>query len=314
MKAETQGSQTMPGSGDNTIVSFAVCDENGNDVTAYFSGITTEKGVLTVTANDTPVTVVYDSFEFTYAELQTYGDDAWPDSWGSITGLPEGIKGYLGAKVNGDYISIFTKPLDVGTYELSDGYSFAFQPNDYTSFDVTGWFTNITVVPGKITISPAPVTVKTGSAQKPYDGTPLTNAEAAITGLRNGETAEVTATGSQTEVGESDNTCAVEWGSAKQENYAITEELGTLTVTGSGEAITITAGSASFVYDGKAHSVSEFTVSGELPSGMSVEAAVSGSKKNAGSVETEISSYKILKGEEDVRYSTENRSQTGKPR
>ena len=299
MKAETQGSQTMLGSGDNTIVSFAVCDENGKDVTAYFSGITTEKGVLTVTANDTAVTVVYDSFEFTYAELQTYGE-AWPDSWGSITGLPEGIKCYIKAKVNGDYISIFTKPLDVGTYELSDGYDFAFEPNDYTSFDVTEWFTNITVVPGKITISPAPVTVMTGSAQKPYDGTPLTNAEAAITGLRNGETAEVTATGSQTEVGESDNTCAVEWGSAKQENYAITEELGKLTVTGSGEAITITAGSASFVYDGKAHSVSEFTVSGELPSGMSVEAAVSGSLKNAGSVETGISSYRILKGEKDV--------------
>ena len=73
-------------------------------------------------------------------------------------------------------------------------------------------------------------TVTTGSASKAYDGKPLTNSEAKITGLVNGETAAVEATGSQTEVGSSANTYAIEWGTAKAQNYTVTEELGTLTV------------------------------------------------------------------------------------
>ncbi|NLD88559.1 MAG: Cna B-type domain-containing protein, partial [Clostridiales bacterium] len=52
-----------------------------------------------------------------------------------------------------------------------------------------------------------------------------------ITGLVNGETATVTATGSQTEVGSSTNTYSIDWGTTDSNNYAITETLGTLTVT-----------------------------------------------------------------------------------
>ena len=88
----------------------------------------------------------------------------------------------------------------------------------------------IAYVPGTLTIEPAAATVATGSATKAYDGEALTNAEASITGLVNGETAAVTATGSQTEVGSSPNTYSIDWGSAKAENYTVTERLGTLTV------------------------------------------------------------------------------------
>ena len=88
----------------------------------------------------------------------------------------------------------------------------------------------ITYVPGKLAIAPAPLTVATGSATKVYDGKALTNSEASITGLVNGETATVEATGSRTEVGSSANTCSIKWGTAKAGNYAVTERLGTLTV------------------------------------------------------------------------------------
>ena len=86
---------------------------------------------------------------------------------------------------------------------------------------------------GTLTIEPVEVTVETGSAEKVYDGTPLTNEAASITGLldADAETVKVTATGSQTEVGSSDNTYSIEWGDVDKNNYKVTEKLGTLTVT-----------------------------------------------------------------------------------
>ena len=82
-----------------------------------------------------------------------------------------------------------------------------------------------------LTVTPARVTVTTGSANKEYDGMPLTNDAASISGLVTGETATVTATGSQTEVGSSNNTYSIDWITAKKGNYTVNEELGTLKVT-----------------------------------------------------------------------------------
>ena len=80
-------------------------------------------------------------------------------------------------------------------------------------------------------ITKAPLTVKTGSASKEYDGSALTKDEASIEGLVNGETATVKANGSQTEVGSSQNGYDITWGTAQASNYEITDELGTLEVT-----------------------------------------------------------------------------------
>ena len=80
---------------------------------------------------------------------------------------------------------------------------------------------NITKVDGSITITPATLTVTTESASKVYDGDPLT-AEGSISGLVEGETVSFITTGTQTEVGTSDNTYILEWtGSAKKSNYTI---------------------------------------------------------------------------------------------
>ena len=57
-------------------------------------------------------------------------------------------------------------------------------------------------------ITPATLTVTTPDKDKVYDGQPLT-AEGTITGFVNDETAKFTTTGSQTEVGSSDNTYAI---------------------------------------------------------------------------------------------------------
>ena len=83
---------------------------------------------------------------------------------------------------------------------------------------------------GKLTVSKATVRIETGSAEKDYDGTALTNEAATITGLVSGETATVTATGTITDADTTDNTYEINWGTAKADNYKITEDIGTLKV------------------------------------------------------------------------------------
>ena len=78
-------------------------------------------------------------------------------------------------------------------------------------------------------ITPAPLKITTNSAEKTYDESALT-AGGKIEGLVKGETATLKTTGSQTEVGSSQNTYEIVWGTAKASNYEITEDIGTLKV------------------------------------------------------------------------------------
>ena len=83
-------------------------------------------------------------------------------------------------------------------------------------------------------ITPATLTVSTPSASKVYDGEALA-AEGSVSGFVTGESAPFATTGSQTLVGSSTNTYAIDWAAegatAKQSNYVVSEELGVLTVT-----------------------------------------------------------------------------------
>ena len=101
-------------------------------------------------------------------------------------------------------------------------------------------------------ITPASLTVTTGSAEKVFDNTPLICSDATISGFVNNETATIKATGIQTEIGSSSNTYKITWGgTAKEANYSITkEELGTLTVKA---PVTATVTGGEFTYDGQAH-------------------------------------------------------------
>ena len=80
-------------------------------------------------------------------------------------------------------------------------------------------------------ITPAPLTVTTGSDSKIYDGSELTNSELSIGGLQGEDRVTAATTGSQTEVGSSENTYRITWGDVDAANYVIDEHLGTLTVT-----------------------------------------------------------------------------------
>ena len=126
------------------------------------------------------------------------------------------------------------------------------------------------VTDGSLTISKRPVTLTSADLTKVYDGTVLTNGDTPVTvggdGFADGEGATYDFTGSQTDVGKSENTFtykAEEGTNTKLTNYAITTEFGTLEVTPVTDKVTvkIKGGKSSVTYNGEEHTVSGYKVS-----------------------------------------------------
>lgn len=117
-------------------------------------------------------------------------------------------------------------------------YTVSYSDGDYTNVtekNLTVTITGIGKYKGTYSVSykitPAPLKVTTGKAEKVYDGKPLTNGTGSVEGLVNKETATVKPNGSQTVVGSTDNTYTIEWGTAQSKNYEVkSEDLGKLTV------------------------------------------------------------------------------------
>ena len=123
-----------------------------------------------------------------------------------------------------------------------------------------------------VRITPRPVTLTSKSATKPYDGTPLTAHEVTVggDGFVDDEGATYAFTGSQTAVGESENTFSYTLNAnTAADNYEIATANGTLTVTkatvgpgggsepGPGDvpAGGVSKFDAAFVYDGAGHTI-----------------------------------------------------------
>lgn len=127
----------------------------------------------------------------------------------------------------------------------------------------------------KIAINKRPVTLTSAGANKVYDGKPLTNDTVTPTplgvgvGFLDGEGVTCNVTGSQTNVGESDNefTYTFNEGTSKSD-YLVTYEFGKLIVTQDNTevVVTITEHSGAFEYDGTEKTVSgyDFSASNEL--------------------------------------------------
>ena len=270
------GSQTEVGDSKNT---YSITWDNA---TATNYNVTENLGTLKVTSTDAKVTLTAASDD------QVYNGQALVNAEVTATGLPEGITAT--ATASGSQTNVGSSKNVV-----NDGYVF----KDAAGNDVTKNFTNVEKVDGTLEVTPAPVTITTGSAEKPYDGTPLTESTATITGLVNNETATVTATGAQTEVGSSKNTYSINWGTTDAKNYEVTEKLGTLEVTRNTAEVVLTAPSDTKVYDGTALTCDgtgekKVTATG-LPEGFTVEATASGSQTNAGKSDNVVNSGWVIK-------------------
>ena len=233
----TTGSQTEVGSSSNT---YSI-EWNGTAKSSNYQ-ISKTVGTLTVTENEIVVTTKHSSY--TYDGL-AHGTEV------TVSDLPKGysLEKAASSATATDVTTAIEATCDTLVIKNAEGK------------DVTNNL-KITKVPGSITITPATLTVTTPSANKVYDGTPLT-ADGTISGFVNNETATFITTGGQTEVGNSKNTYSIKWnGTAKSTNYQISEAVGTLTVTQQSidpedpdnnyNGVTINKPSNK-VYDGKEH-------------------------------------------------------------
>ena len=235
----TTGSQTEVGSSSNT---YSI-EWNGTAKSSNYK-ISETVGTLTVTENENEIVVTTKHSSYTYDGL-AHGTEV------TVSNLPKGysLDKATSSATATDVTTAIEATCDTLVIKNAEGK------------DVTNNL-KITKVSGSITITPATLTVTTPSANKVYDGTPLT-ADGTISGFVNKETATFTTTGSQTEVGNSKNTYSIKWnGTAKSTNYQISEAVGTLTVTQQSidpedpennyNGVTINNPSNS-VYDGKEH-------------------------------------------------------------
>ncbi len=276
---------------------FKVVDVEGTDVTANYALGTQTAGKLTITQASVAITITAASQAWTYdgsahantevtvtsGELLT-GDTLVAEATGSVTNVADTANG--------------NNPIAAG-YKIMHG-----------NEDVTANYA-ITAVAGTLTINPKAVTVTAKSEAFTYDGSAHSNSGYDVDGLVGDDAITATVTGSITFPSESpvaNVVASYEFTTGTPGNYSVTTADGQLTMTKATVAITITAASQAWTYDGSAHENTEVTVtSGELLTGDELVAEATGSVTNvADTAEGNnpiAAGYKIMHGDEDV---TEN--------
>ncbi|MBR2571182.1 MAG: InlB B-repeat-containing protein, partial [Clostridia bacterium] len=160
-----------------------------------------------------------------------YKDAYLDDIWAAIQG-----KLHQGGAGLGYYAIAQT---DAGDYTTNIGLTEADLPQN------DNYSVSLFVRECRLQILPATLSVTTGLAGKDYDGTPLTAPGTATFGnhtesltpgeessvdLLGSDVVTITITGSQTDVGTSDNDYTIDWGSVNPDNYTVKSSYGKLTV------------------------------------------------------------------------------------
>lgn len=276
------GSQTNNGSSKNTFD----YELNANTKAKNYE-ITKEYGDLTVTAVSTQIVITANSGE------KMYDGSALINGGYTFTSgiLVDGD--VLTAVVEGSQLNAGSSANVVKSYRVMRGET-----------DVTANYRFAESVDGKLTVTARKVVMTSADDEKVYDGTPLTNDEITVTGdgFIEGEGVTYDVTGSQLDVGSSDNSFTYELNEGTlAENYIIETEEGKLTVTSPEQHIVITANSAEKTYDGTPLTDDGFTYTDfVLAEGDVLEAVVEGSQTDAGSSVNVIKSYRVMRGDEDV--------------
>jgi len=184
-------------------------------------------------------------------------------------------------------------------------------------FEVSAQFYDPATGTVQVAISPRPVTLASPTKSKPYDGTALTFAAdeiAAAPGGSLGELAPPFPAGesfsysdfaSITDAGRTDATFTWAAGAGTlAADYDVTIRKGTLTVTKNAEEISVTAKSATWVYDGGTHALHEWTAEnlGALVAGDALDVAFDPASAIAepGETTNRIVSVKVMRGGTDV--------------
>ena len=244
------GSQTDVGESKNT---FTYTLNEGTKADNYT--ITKTEGKLEVTpvTDEVVVTITGLNKTVTYdgEEHSVFGYDATPSN--KLYNPKEDMQ------FEGFDEDMTAKGTDAGTHTMG------LTADQFHNKD-NGNFTNVTFVvekDGYVKINPRPVTLTSGSAERVYNGKPLTNETVTVGGDGFAKDEGVTCdfTGSQTDVGSSKNTFTFEANAGTYaNNYSFEVAFGTLKVTPfTGEVkVTITEKSGTATYDGGDHIVSGY--------------------------------------------------------
>ena len=240
------GSQTNAGSSDNT---FTYTLNPGTKAKNYT--VETEPGKLTVTPLTDKVTVTITG----NTDSKIYDGNEH-----SVTGYTTAIDNQLYTVSDFTFTGeAIAKGTDANTYKM--GLKAEQFENNNTNF------TNVefAVTDGSLQINPRSVKLTSATDEKVYDGQPLTNGVVTVSGdgFVKGEGAAYNVTGSQTNVGSSDNTFTYMLNpGTKAGNYAIEQKEGTLTVTPvtAEVTVTITGNKSTVTYNGAEQSVTGYKV------------------------------------------------------
>ena len=277
----TVGSITNVGSVANTVGNVKVM-RGSTDVTDNYV-IHKSNGTLTV--NPVAITVTANS------ATKAYDGTALTDGgWSVTSGAFVGADGIASAAVTGTQTAVGSSANTLESYTLKPG-------------TVAGNY-QITKADGTLTVTNATglVTITANDAAKTYDGTALTNATAAATGLPAGFTVEVTSTSAITDAGSTPNVIATYkiYDAAHSDVTSfftnVTTADGTLTVNP--VAITVTANSATKAYDGTALTDGGWSVTSGAFVGADgiASAAVTGTQTAVGSSANTLESYTLKPG------------------
>ena len=225
--------------------SFWIKDSGGIDVTSYFTGITYVPGTLTITQRSVTVKIVGAQKTTEYnGDIQEVSGYSWSVSEQDCVG------------------TVVASGKDADKYDM--GLKANMFQNSNSKFDVT-----FEVTDGSLTITPVPLTIGTESFSRPFNGVPQTSTTPTVEGLVSGDSSlvTVTVTGTITDVGSTENTYSIDWGGVNPNNYTLTENKGTLTVTAAPITVSSKALSSNKPYDGRPllpETTDQPTVSGDF--------------------------------------------------
>ncbi len=239
LEATTDGSQYIAGTTKNVITDHKILNSDGEDRTENFTNVEYVDGELEVTLKR----IAFWSWPAVY----TY------DGWSHSSTIPFGLVRIQFASADNiqqsDLSFSFDTYRDVGSHPGTFTVSF----RDYFGKDLSNKYTIIYEGPNgsepfaNVIIRPRDLTISTTSESKVYDGKPLTGS-ASLSGIVGGDNVKVTADTTITDVGSAANNYTIDWGTTKQENYTLIEDLGTLTVTPA--TLTVVTDSDTKTYDG----------------------------------------------------------------
>ena len=185
----------------------------------------------------------------------------------TYNGKEQSVKGYDVSISNAKYKEkdfefsgkAIAKGTDAGTYKMG------LKASDFKNTNKNFKNVEFEVTDGELTIDPKEVTLTSGSSERVYNGTALTNKNVAESdnGFVGNDGATYEVTGSQTNVGESENTFTYTLkDGTNADNYKIKTEYGKLKVTPVTDevTVTITENSDTAKYDGTEKNVTGYKV------------------------------------------------------